>query len=231
MAFGLRPARRGTGRSHAPREARREAGFVHPGHVSATRAVGDTVEPPLFTPRMNADIRTEATSSADIRLEPLREQDFDTVARLADTIWRGHYGTLISMAQIDYMLDGRYTPQNLGRYIDSDERWMRVLRVDGLPVGYCSWSLDANPEEVKLEQLYLLADHKGKGLGGLMMRAVEDACRALGRPVLYLTVNRGNLDSIAIYRKSGFEVRGEVVFDIGNGYVMDDYVMAKRIAD
>jgi RimJ/RimL family protein N-acetyltransferase len=64
-----------------------------------------------------------------------------------------------------------------------------------------------------------------------MMRTVEDACRALGRPVLYLTVNKGNVDSIAIYRRSGFEVREEAVFDIGNGYVMDDYVMAKRIAD
>jgi GNAT superfamily N-acetyltransferase len=166
---------------------------------------------------------------SDIRLDPLTEQDFDTVARLADTIWRGHYGTMISMTQIDYMLDGRYTAENLRRYIDSDVRWMCVLWVDDEAAGYCSWSLGANPDEVKLEQLYLLPEHKGKGLGGLMMRAVEDACRTLGRPVLYLTVNKGNVDSIAIYRKSGFEVREEAVFDIGNGYVMDDYVMAKRM--
>lgn len=165
----------------------------------------------------------------DIRLDPLTGQDFDIVARLADTIWRGHYGRMISMAQIDYMLDGRYTPDNLRRYIDSDERWMRVLRVDGAPAGYCSWSLGEDPGEVKLEQLYLLAGHKGKGFGGLMMREIEAACRALGRPVLYLTVNKGNTDSIAIYRKRGFEVREEAVFDIGNGYVMDDYVMAKRL--
>jgi ribosomal protein S18 acetylase RimI-like enzyme len=165
-----------------------------------------------------------------IRLDPLTDHDFDTVARLADTIWRGHYGTLISMAQIDYMLDGRYTAENLGRYIDSDERWMRVLRVDGIAAGYCSWSLGTDPDEVKLEQLYLLPEHKGKGLGSLMMRTVEDGCRALGRSVLFLTVNKGNVEPIAIYRKSGFEVREEAVFDIGNGYVMDDYVMAKRIA-
>jgi diamine N-acetyltransferase len=165
-----------------------------------------------------------------IRLDPLTDRDFDTVARLADTIWRGHYGTLISMAQIDYMLDGRYTAENLGRYIDSDERWMRVLRVDGIAAGYCSWSLGTDSDEVKLEQLYLLPEHKGKGLGSLMMRTVEDGCRALGRSVLFLTVNKGNVEPIAIYRKSGFEVREEAVFDIGNGYVMDDYVMAKRIA-
>ena len=27
------------------------------------------------------------------------------------------------------------------------------------------------------------------------------------------------------YLKNGFEVTEEVVFDIGNGYVMDDYIM------
>lgn len=188
-------------------------------------AVGDTV-------RSRHRLRMPMSNDArphEISLDPLAEQDFDTVARLADTIWRGHYGTMISMAQIDYMLDGRYTAENLGRYIGSDERWMRVLRVDGVPAGYCSWSLGANADEVKLEQLYLLADHKGKGLGGRMLREIENSCRALGRPVLYLTVNKGNVDSIAIYRKSGFEVREEAVFDIGNGYVMDDYVMAKRL--
>ena len=180
---------------------------------------------------MRTDHRSDEIPRGNVRLDPLTEQDFDTVARLADTIWRGHYGTMISMAQIDYMLDGRYTAGNLGRYIGSEACWMRVLRVDGVPAGYCSWSLGADPDEVKLEQLYLLAEHKGKGLGGLMMRTVEDACRALGRPVLYLTVNKGNLDSIAIYRRSGFVVREEAVFDIGNGYVMDGYVMAKRVAD
>lgn len=169
--------------------------------------------------------------SKHITLDPLTDRDFDTVARLADTIWRGHYGTMISMAQIDYMLDGRYTAENLGRYIDSDARWMRVLRVDGQAAGYCSWSLGEREDEVKMEQLYLLAEHKGKGLGGLMLRTIEEACRALGRPVLYLTVNKGNLDSIAVYLRSGFAVREEVVFDIGNGYVMDDYVMVKRVPD
>lgn len=194
-------------------------------------ALGDTVCPPPFPHAMRADHRSDDIRSGSIRLDPLTGQDFDAVARLADTIWRGHYGTMISMAQIDYMLDGRYTAENLRRYIDSDVRWMRVLRVDGDPAGYCSWSLGERDDEVKLEQLYLLPAHKGKGLGGLMMRTVEDACRAHGRRVLYLTVNKGNLDSIAIYRRSGFEVREEAVFDIGNGYVMDDYVMAKRIAD
>lgn len=165
----------------------------------------------------------------DFRLDPLTEADFGTVARLGDTIWRAHYGTMISLAQIDYMLAGRYAPERLRAYMDSDERWMWLLRVDDVPVGYCSCSLGESADEMKLEQLYLSSAHKGKGLGGRMLRHVEEKTRAQGRSRLYLTVNKGNADSIAIYRKSGFVVREEAVFDIGNGYVMDDYVMEKRL--
>ena len=41
----------------------------------------------------------------DLRLDPLTGFDFAAVAALADTIWRSHYGTMISMAQIDYIPD------------------------------------------------------------------------------------------------------------------------------
>ena len=163
----------------------------------------------------------------EIRLDTLVESDFAIVARLADTIWRAHYASMISMAQIDYMLDGRYVPERMRQYLDSDQRWMWVLRVDGEPAGYCSCSLD--DDAMKLEQLYLLSTHKGQGLGGAMLRHVEAQARALGRSRLYLTVNKGNTDSVAIYRKSGFVVREEAVFDIGTGYVMDDYVMEKQL--
>jgi diamine N-acetyltransferase len=165
----------------------------------------------------------------DFRLDPLTDTDFETVTRLADTIWHGHYASIVGAAQIDYMLAGRYAPERMRPYLDSDQRWMWVLRVGGVPAGYCSCSLSERADELKLEQLYLLAEHKGKGLGGYMLRHVEAQARALARPLLYLTVNKGNTDSIAIYRKSGFVVREETVFDIGNGYVMDDYVMEKRL--
>ena len=165
----------------------------------------------------------------DIRLEPLTDADFATVAALADTIWRSHYGTMISMAQIDYMLDGRYTADNLRRYVDASDRWLWLLRVDGDAVGYCSCSLGEQADEMKLEQLYLLPALHGRGLGGRMLRHVEAMCRTQGRDVLWLTVNKGNAGSIAVYRKAGFTVRREAVFDIGHGYVMDDYVMEKRL--
>lgn len=165
--------------------------------------------------------------TSNARLDALTETDFPVVAALGRTIWRAHYATIISVAQIDYMLAGRYMPEQLRGYLSAADRWMRILRLSDTPVGYCSWARTARPDEMKLEQLYLLAAHRGKGLGGLMLRCIEShACKA-GCRMLSLQVNKQNLDSIAIYQRAGFTVREKIVVDIGNSFVMDDFVMEK----
>ena len=77
---------------------------------------------------------------------------------------------------------------------------------------------DRGAVEIKLEQSYLLGECKGRGLGGRMLRRVEVKIRTQRRARLSLAVNKGNTDSIAVYRKSGHVVRKEAVFE--NGYVM-----------
>jgi len=165
----------------------------------------------------------------DFKLTPLAETDFQIVGELADRIWRAHYVSIVPLAQIEYMLSGRYTPERLSTYLNSNRRWMHVLRLEGEPVGYCSHALSGTPGEMKLEQLYLLPGLHGKGLGGRMLDLVEAHARALDCTVLMLQVNKGNTGSIAVYRKRGFTVREEAVFEIGHGFVMDDYVMAKAL--
>jgi ribosomal protein S18 acetylase RimI-like enzyme len=53
--------------------------------------------------------------------------------------------------------------------------------------------------------------------------------RELRRRVLWLQVNKKNAAAMAFYRSAGFEVIREAVFEIGGGFVMDDYVMAKQV--
>jgi ribosomal protein S18 acetylase RimI-like enzyme len=127
------------------------------------------------------------------------------------------------------MLAGRYTPERLRPYLNAADRWLMLLRIDNRIIGYCSYALEENPGEMKLEQLYLLPEYYGQGLGRLMMRNVEERARALDCRTLTLQVNKHNAVAIAFYRKAGFSVRKEAVFDIGNGFVMDDYVMEKAL--
>ena len=49
-----------------------------------------------------------------------------------------------------------------------------------------------------------------------------------GCNMIWLTVNKRNDDSIAIYKKFGMEIIRSEVTDIGNGYVMDDFVFGYK---
>ena len=163
-------------------------------------------------------------------LSPLARTDFETVAVLAREIWLAHYSTIITTEQIEYMLRGRFTAANLERYLDSPDRWMHVLRRDGRAIGYCSYAKTDQPRELKLEQLYLLPSLHCQGLGRVMLDQVEEHARRLGCDLLMLQVNKQNTVALNVYRRTGFTLREEVVVDIGNGFVMDDYIMEKRLA-
>jgi ribosomal protein S18 acetylase RimI-like enzyme len=167
--------------------------------------------------------------SINARIEAMTAADFRTIARLGEAIWREHYTKIISNAQIDYMLGERYTPERLHLYLDADDRWLMLLRIDNRAVGYCSYALTDDPVEMKLEQLYLLPELHGRGLGRLMLHHVEEQASARGRSRLMLQTNKRNDIAIAFYRKAGFTVREEAIFDVGGGFVMDDYVMEKAL--
>jgi ribosomal protein S18 acetylase RimI-like enzyme len=162
-------------------------------------------------------------------LRALSESDIASVIRLATQIWESHYVPMLGAAQVAYMVGTRFTPDNLRRYIGAADRWLEVLRLDGQEVGYCSHALTARPGELKLEQLYLLPEHRGRGLGAVMFRHVSARARALGCRIMMLQVNRQNTAALGLYRKMGFVVREETVFDIGQGFVMDDYIMEKPL--
>ena len=69
----------------------------------------------------------------------------------------------------------------------------------------------------------------GRGVGRALIGHVEAAARADGARFLILAVNKGNVTAIAAYLACGFATREATVVDIGGGFVMDDYVMAKAV--
>ena len=149
------------------------------------------------------------------------------IARLAGVIWRHHYPGIISEAQIDYMLQRMYDVELLQREL-ADGIVYNCLSVDSQLAGYSAHSPISN--EMKLHKLYVHPAHQRKGFGSLLLRDVEHDTIAKGFGVLVLAVNKSNHGAISAYRKHGFTIREAVVVDIGSGFVMDDYVMEKKMA-
>jgi GNAT superfamily N-acetyltransferase len=155
--------------------------------------------------------------------------DIPVVQRLARVIWQRHYPAIIPLAQIDYMLERGYSDAALAGFLDTPGAGLALAKVGEQPKGFAAWCPGDAARTTKLDKLYVLHDWHRMGLGRRLIDYVERQARASGSDTLVLNVNKRNLSSIDAYRHCGFSVREAVVIDIGHGFVMDDYVMAKRL--
>jgi ribosomal protein S18 acetylase RimI-like enzyme len=168
-------------------------------------------------------------TNATIAIVAAQLEQLPEVQRLARAVWHAHYPGIITSAQIDYMLERGYALPVLERFIATHDRGLYIALFDGVPSGFAAWYLTDNPAEAKLDKLYVLPSCQRLGLGGQLIAHVADRARAAKATTLILNVNRHNRQAIRAYEKRGFAIRTEVVVDIGNGYVMDDYVMYRTL--
>ncbi len=165
----------------------------------------------------------------NVQINPvLNETEISQVVGLAKVIWFDHYAPIIGEDQVSYMLGKYQTQKAITSQINTEGYEYFLIISEGLPVGYIGIIQKHN--ELFLSKLYLLCTERGKGIGHAGMDFLIARCKANGTDFITLTVNKNNLGSIAAYEKMGFEKYGEVVSDIGSGYVMDDYLMRLRIS-
>ena len=165
----------------------------------------------------------------DILISPVTAADVEAIAALARHVWQHTYPEIISQEQIDFMLDQRYRPQLVRGELRSAGVWWDQITVDGRLAGFVSCLLTATPGEVKLDKLYVDPQRQRLGLGRRLVDHVVARALAAGCETLILAVNKHNTDAIAAYRKQGFAVRESVCVDIGGGFVMDDFIMARSL--
>lgn len=150
------------------------------------------------------------------------ESEISMLAALAREIWNQHFVPIIGQSQVDYMLKKYQSEQAITKQISEGMQYCLVK--DGSEnVAYCGFKKDG--ERLFLSKLYVRHDYRRKGLSKIMLKAAEDYAAENRLRAVYLTVNKHNDDTIAIYKHLGFETIDSVVTDIGNGFVMDDYIM------
>ena len=150
-------------------------------------------------------------------------EEVEVVANLAKTIWNQHYVSIIGQNQVDYMIDKFQSIEAIDHQIFTDCFEYYIIKLNGENVGYISIRL--NDRDLFLSKLYILEEFRWKGLGSEALAFIVGRARMLKAISISLTVNKYNDDSIRAYEKMGFQKIESVVADIGNGYVMDDYLM------
>ena len=166
-------------------------------------------------------------NSLNIEIRPVTASDVPAIAALAREIWQATYPGIITQEQIDFMLEQRYGHERLYEDLQESDKWLDQAFYAGRRIGFAFSEIYKG--EFKLDKLYIHPDVQRKGVGGQLIANVAERARAAGYPCVILQVNKRNVNAINSYKKYGFVVRDVTVDDIGRGYVMDDYVMEKKL--
>lgn len=154
--------------------------------------------------------------------------DIALIRDLAEKSFLPTYKEILSADQLDWMFDWMYSADSLRQQIEDGHVFF--IAYDGdRPCGYVS--VERQGEALfHLQKIYVLPDFQGKHVGQYLVRLVFDYVKSLysRECTVELNVNRNNKAKF-FYERMGFSVARSGDFPIGNGYYMNDYIMAIKL--
>ena len=162
---------------------------------------------------------------ATMTIRPATAADIPLLRELARRTWRECYPAIISVEQIEFMLGWMYGGEEIARQLGAGVPW-EIAEEGGEALGFLSYELERDGR-VKVHKLYVLPERQRRGFGARMLAHVMARARELGAIEVWMQVNKRNTRAIAAYKKAGFHIAQEAVFDIGHGFVMDDHLMVR----
>lgn len=153
-----------------------------------------------------------------------KTDDIALVQQLARTSWESAYAEILSKEQIDYMLAEMYSTAEISSHLTNPNYHYFLIENNEKPVGFIGFQHHYEPGTTKLHRVYLIPEAKGLGFGKAAINFLKEKTGETGNKRIILNVNKNN-SARKIYESQGFKAYDEGVFDIGGGYVMDDYLM------
>lgn len=162
-----------------------------------------------------------------MELIKVNTEDLAIIESLARKIWPIAYQDILSKEQLNYMLKMFYSEKALKEQLRKKHQFY-LLKKNEEFLGFVSFEINCMPNKTKIHKIYILPNQQGKGLGRILFEKVKEEAIKQEQQAIFLNVNKYNKAKV-FYINLGFKVTGEEVIPIGNGFVMDDYVMETPI--
>lgn len=158
----------------------------------------------------------------------IADEQVKFTAELANEIWHQHFSGIISDCQIDYMLEKFQSYDAMKRQICEDGYQYFLMKDDnGGFFGY--FAVAPKDNDLFLSKIYIKKESRGNGYARKAVEFIKNLVREMSLNGIFLTVNRGNADTVKIYKKMDFQIIDKVDTDIGNGFFMNDYIMRLEV--
>jgi ribosomal protein S18 acetylase RimI-like enzyme len=155
--------------------------------------------------------------------------DYKIIRDIAHQTWPIAYGEILPKAQLDYMLGAFYNDEALNDSVVNKGNNFVLAKEGEETLGFASYEHNYNQKpQTKIHKIYVLTETQGKGIGKKLIDFVENMAKENNSTALSLNVNRFN-KALHFYQKLGFEIVGEVDIELDHGYLMEDYILEKKI--
>lgn len=164
-----------------------------------------------------------------LTLRKATTDDCQLINRLAWKVFPETYKGIITPEQCEYMMEWMYSPDNLYKQM-TEEGHVYLLACDGDKcVGYVSVQQQGD-DLYHLQKIYVLSEMQGTGCGRFLFNAAVEYIKSVHPApcTMELNVNRSN-KALKFYEHMGMHKDREGDFPIGNGFYMNDYIMAIAI--
>ena len=165
-----------------------------------------------------------------LRIRKANIDDCQLIHELAEQVFPMTYKDIITPEQCDFMMDWMYSIPNLQKQMLEDGHIYFLTSDDeGHDIGYISVQQQGD-HLWHLQKIYVLPHYQGLKAGKFMfLEALKYIKKVHPEPcVVELNVNRNN-KAVAFYEHMGMHKDRQGDFPIGNGFYMNDYIMAINI--
>lgn len=145
------------------------------------------------------------------------------LCNLAYHIWHEYWVDLLSPEQIDYMINKFQSPPAVLEQIKNENYEYFFIKINNEKAGY--FGLSYKKDYLFLSKFYIRKEFRHKKIGTQAFEFIKEQAKNQSYKKIILTVNKYNTNTIKAYEKWDFKTIDAVVTDIGNGFVMDDYIM------
>ncbi len=147
--------------------------------------------------------------------------DLNEFNLLSKKLFKETYKDILSSDQIKYMNEMFFSIDEIITNIKDNYIYEYIIK-DNLIAGFIVYK--KHTDHIYLSKLYLKNEFKGKNIAIEVFKYLS-----LNNLDITLNVNKYNKHAIHVYLKNGFIIDYEYNTDIGNNYLMEDYIMKKIV--
>ncbi len=188
------------------------------------------IQEALATGQMTPNFASEYPRLFPLSIRRATESDIPILRRLAEETFIPTYQNILTAEQLSYMMEWMYSADSLRQQLADGHVFYLAEDAEG----YCGYvSIERQGEALfHLQKLYVHPSRQGRGYGRLLITQAADYATALvdGPCRMELNVNREN-PALHFYEHIGMQRARSLDTHIGNGFYMNDYIMAIDLAD